>query len=189
MDKWGVSCNGTDRYFDTFQEAVIHFKTEICIFANQIHRNLLIPDPMPFDAGCFFSYKFDWDITDEEIVVYTRLTMLLGSLHIQNTEECSKYCSRVIRDPIDYRGRIEEFKEELDIKIDRSDNEITAEIAHRETGDDTFLSTNAFILREDQKSYYYKTHQIIRVTHANESYLLGTSVDLDLTLKHVTEEE
>ena len=45
-----------------------------------------------------------------------------------------------------------------------------------------YLKTNAFIFKDSGKAYYFKTHQIIRVVNGEYSHLLGTSVDLDLTL-------
>lgn len=190
MDKWVVSYNGIDRYYDTFQDAVECFRSEIRRFVGFIDKELFIGDPLPFDAGCFFSYKSDEStITDEEIVVWDRLQTLLGSMHIRKSQECSDYCSNKMRKSINYHGAIEEFGEELDIRIIRSEDEIKAEIKHQDGEEETFVITNAFIFRDDQKIYYYKTHQVIRATNVKDDYLLGTRVDLDLSLKRMEEED
>ena len=71
MDKWVVSCNGTDQYFDTFQDALKHFGSIVHRFVFDSDKKFFFSDPMPFDAGCFFNYKFENRsvISDEEIVV------------------------------------------------------------------------------------------------------------------------
>ena len=91
--------------------------------------------------------------------------------------------NRIKHGPIIYHGKIEEFPAELNVSIEYSEDEITVGFEHfDESGEKTYLKTNAFVFKDSGKAYYFKTHQIIRVVNREYRHLLGTSVDLDLTL-------
>lgn len=180
MYSWIVTQDREALRFESFQEAVEYYRKTLENFYKSNDHDGFGIALYPFDVGSFFSYKYDQElITDEEIITDARMGRLMYYLFWLNDVE---NLNRIKHGPINYHGEIEEFPAELSVSITYSKDEITAGFEHFENGEKTFLKTNAFIFKDSGKAYYFKTHQIIRVVNGECRHLLGTSVDLDLTL-------
>lgn len=88
----------------------------------------------------------------------------------------------IIKKNIRYNGinHNKEFDEKLSLSIEKKDSEIIYE-SFLDDGDETFLKTNAFIFDDHEKTYYYKSHQI--VVASTKKDVLGTNVDCDIVLE------
>ena len=122
-------------------------------------------------------------VTDEEIVVSQRMEMLLNSFMWPQAKDQKQDALRAIKNDINYSGKIEEdYVETVSIQITKNDNEISfSGIFNEDEEDETFLNTNAFIFDDDNKRYYFKSHQEVVASHTPNK--LGEVADLDLVLK------
>ena len=179
MKQWILTTNGETQVFDEFLNAVHQLKNTIhkhVDFNKDVYGITCLPD----GVGAFFGYKFDEGIgTDEEIVIEARLNQVLDSLHCEDPAINKEYIQKYVKKEIHYHGEIEEFDEKLDINTTLSNDEFVVDIV-LDDADITYLKTNAFIFDDENKTYYFKTHQIIN-TSSNPNDL-GKVVDLDASL-------
>lgn len=132
---------------------------------------------VPDQIGAYFSFKYDErTITDEEIVIDQRLEMLLDFLKCQDTKDLKENTLKVIKKPIHYHGEIEEFEQTADINVDLLKDEVVVSLE----SDGDYLKTNAFILDNPDKIYYFDCTQVVRTADKPED--LGKVVFLDVTL-------
>ena len=88
MYSWIVTRDGEDRWFDSFQGAVEFFRKTLENFYESNNHDHSGIELYPFDVGCFFGYKYDQElITDEEIVVDSRMSRLMQYLFWLNDAE------------------------------------------------------------------------------------------------------
>jgi len=68
----------------------------------------------------------------------------------------------------------------------KKSDEIIAELTSDDNGDETSLRTNAFIFKNKNKRYYFKSKQIITTTSRPE--LLGKEVEANIELFNYQED-
>ena len=176
MPQWIVQTEEGQQRYNGFEEAVAAFRQ---IIREYIEGNdeIFGRDSTPFQVGAFFGYKYDEGIiSDEEIVVSTRLDNLLNSFRFNNQEEAERLAVTMMPRDIDYEGEIEEFGEKLTIRVTHHNREIEAVVIHDDGQNQTYLETNAFIFDNLGMVYSFKSHQIISTTWKEGN--LGKVVDL-----------
>ena len=184
MNKWIVRYNGAEKLFDWFSDAVFYFRRSINEYFESNKEVFARDSYMPSQPGAFFFYKYDEGIiTDQEIAIESRISKLLDSFRFFY-DNSGSFARKVLINNIDYEGTIDEFYETLKIKAIKTDDEIQLEI-NDDDGDKTFLLTNAFILDDKSKIYYFNSHQIINCVSEENRDDLGKSVDLYITLEMV----
>lgn len=182
MHSWVVTTNQDTYSFAFFGDAVNCFKKLIKDYIRS-GDDIFINDCTPFQVGCFFSTKYDnGEITDEEIAISTRVDMLLNCLMWHEPKYSKKDALNIIKKNIRYNGinHNKEFDEKLSLSIEKKDSEIIYE-SFLDDGDETYLKTNAFIFDDHEKTYYYKSHQI--VVASTKKDVLGTNADCDIVLE------
>ena len=190
MNKWLMTLNDVKIEFDNFNNALSSFLKEICeYFWNHAYSNKNEPNIFVFDSTCmpdavdrFFYYLNDERIiTDEEIVMEARLRMLCSYFLCDNPKDIKNNALKSINKPIDYHYKDEEIGFQVDIKVDYSPEEIAAEL--KADSGDSYLYTNAFIMDDENKKYFFKSHQVCD-TSSRESDL-GKAADLDISLEKI----
>lgn len=181
MTKWILTTNSESYVFDRFVDAVAVFKTKISNYIEE-NKDVFDRDGMPFAPGAFFSGKYDeGTITDEEIVVQIRTSMLCGSFVWKDAEHSKENAIKSLKGDIHYEGE-NEFGEKLRIDIKTSPEEVLLEIAHFDgIRDETYMRSNAMIFDDPSKEYYFASHQI--VTTSSKRSELGKVVDIDIRIK------
>lgn len=183
-NKWIVKHNGVEKTFDWFSDATLYFRSSINEYFES-NKDVFAHDSyIPSQLGVYFFYKYDEGIiTDQEIAIESRISKQLDSFKFLY-DNSGNFARKVLINNIDYEGTIDEFYETLMIKAIKTDNEIQLEI-NDDDGDKTFLLTNAFILDDKSKMYYFNSHQIINCVSEENREDLGKSVDLYITLEMV----
>lgn len=115
--------------------------------------------------GYIFSCKYnDGTISDEEIVVQTRMSMLCGSFIWRGADYSKDNAIKSLKGDINFIGK-NEYDEELKIDIESLLEEVILDITHFDgVKDQTFMRSNAFTFDDPNKVYYFNSHQIITTT-------------------------
>ncbi len=181
MSKWILRTNSESYVFDRFVDAVAAFKTKISNYIEE-NKGVFDRDGMPFAPGAFFSGKYDeGTITDEEIVVQIRTSMLCGSFIWKDAEHSKENAIKSLKGDIHYEGE-NEFDEKLRIDIKTSPEEVVLDITHHDgVKDETYMRSNALILDNPSKDYYFESHQIVTTSTKRSS--IGKIADLEISLK------
>lgn len=181
MTKWVLTINKDSYEFGHFADAVAIFKTKISDYIEE-NKDVFDRDGMPFAPGAFFSGKYDdGTITDEEIVVQIRTSMLCGSFIWKDANRSKENANKSLKGDIHYEGQ-NEFDEELTIDITASSDEMTLNITHFDgVKNKTYLRSNALIFDDPSKEYYFGSHQI--VTTSSKRSELGKIADYDICLR------
>lgn len=176
--------------FDNFKNASSSFIKEINkYFWKHTYANKESNDVKIFDSGCypdelgsFFYYLYsEAKITDDEIVLDSRLRMLLSSFINKNPKDIKNNALKVIIRSYNYQYEDEEIGYSIKIKIDYSEDEI---IFESNADEDSYLHTNAFIMDDENRKYYFDSHQICNTS--NNGSDLGKTVDLSISLEKMT---
>ena len=187
MNKWLMILNSEKIEFDNFENATSSFIKEIHkYFWKHTYANKESTDVKVFDSECcpdelgsFFYYLYsEAKITDDEIVLDSRLRMLLSSFINKNPKDIKNNALKVISRPYYYHYEDDEIGYFIDIKIDYSKDEIILESSADE---DSYLQTNAFIMDDENRKYYFDSHQICNTS--NKGSDLGKTADLSISLE------
>ena len=190
MSKWFVTLNNNKSEYDRFEDALAVFLKEVSeyfwkhTYANKESTEIVVFDStyLPDSLGAFFSYLYhERMITDDEILLETRLRMLLSHLACDNPVQIKDNALKSISKSYDYHYNDEEIGYLIDIKVDYSPEEIVVEL-NADNGD-SYLYTNAFVMDDSSKKYFLKSHQVC-YTSAKKSDL-GVCADLDITLEKI----
>ncbi|MCR5491613.1 MAG: hypothetical protein K6F32_05750 [Bacilli bacterium] len=188
MSKWLVTLNNDKSEYDSFEDALAVFLKEVSeyfrkhSYVNKESTEIDVFDStnLPDSLGAFFNYLYnDRIITDNEILLETRLRMLLSRLACDNPVQIKDNALKSISKSYDYHYSDEEIGYLIDIKVDYSPEEIVVEL--NAYNGDSYLYTNAFVMDDSSKKYFLKSHQVC-FTSAKKSDL-GAFADLDITLE------
>lgn len=190
MSKWVVTLNNNKSEYDGFKEALAFFLKEVSEYfwkhtrLNNESTEIFVFDStcLPDSLGTFFYHLLDDRIiTDEEILLETRLSMLLSHLACDNPVQIKDNALKSIKRSYDYHYNNEEIGYLIDIKVDYSPEEIVVEL-NADNGD-SYLYTNAFIMDDSSKKYFLKSHQVCHTSIKNSD--LGVFADLDIMLEKI----
>lgn len=190
MNEWIIINNGRTNIYEDFNQALDTFLTEISshLWLNSFN-NKDNGSPV-YDRSCtpsivstFFEPRYsERTISDEEIVVQSRLDMLLDYFLSKDATEIKNNALKAIKHSIKYHSKNEDFKEVIDISVELNPSEIIVDIE----GKDGLFKTNAFIFDNDLQKYYFKSkHEIIT---SNDPQHLGKMVELDIKLQPYDDE-
>ena len=189
MNKWIVTKDGIKEEFLNFKDALNIFLNEIADHiwynssCNRDEENDWVYNDcsIPFAVGVFFNSKYDErTITDEEIVLESRLHMLLGHLMSKDANEIKDNAFKVLKHSLIYQGA--EMDTKINIKVDLDPNEVVVDIT-ADDGDESYLRTNAFVMDDDSKTYYFRSKQYVVTAHNPKN--LGKEISLDIKLEKV----
>lgn len=135
---------------------------------------------VPFSVGVLEDTLYsNGEITDEQIVMFSRIRMLLNDI-----------CSNDCKSPLEYikRNYGMHYKDEYiyDFKINMVNEEVTLELKVDCVFFIDYLKTNMFDIKAG-RDYYFKTTQTIVTKSTDEPYNIGDVMKLNITLK--TKEE
>ena len=180
MSNWTVTINKEEYEFDMFSEAVRMMKTaikqHICINTDVFNTEANIFTPDVF----FFNKQQTGDLYDEDIIAHKRMSLLMYAFMHRDADDSKKCANRALKGDIHYSGK-DPYDDELTIDIVKTDDEIKLDIVHFDQFDEEYLRSNAFIFDDQDKDYYFKSHQIIS-TWAMEDKT-SRKIDIDVSLK------
>lgn len=129
---------------------------------------------MPFSAGANMNYMYDERIiSDEELVIFERIRMLLQDLITNDSKKNIKI--DYINKSYECHSKLQDFK--FDFYITKKITEIILEL----NSDDDYLYTNMFNMIEGNE-YYFNSRQEIVVKDSNSKRELGEIVKLEIAL-------
>ena len=181
MAKWILTVDNETFEFDNFNDAVTMLKAEISKHM-EINEDIFGREGEPFTPDAFLSCKYDdGTISDEEIVVQTRMSMLCRSFIWRGANYSKDNAIKSLKGDIHFFGK-NEYDEELKIDIKSLPEEVILDITHFDgVKDETYLHSNAFIFDDPGKVYYFNSHQIITTTPKEKN--LGKVVDISIQLR------
>ena len=182
MAKWILTVDNETFEFDNFSDAVTMLKAEISKHM-EINEDVFGREGEPFTPDAFLSCKYDdGTISDEEIVVQTRMSMLCRSFIWRGANYSKDNAIKSLKGDIHFFVK-NEYDEELKIDIKSLPEEVILDITHFDgVKDETYLHSNAFIFDDPGKVYYFDSHQIITTTPKEKN--LGKVVDISIQLRH-----
>lgn len=183
MAKWILTVDNETFEFDNFSDAVTMLKAEISKHM-EVNEDIFGREGEPFTPDTFLSSKYDeGTISDEEIVVQTRMSMLCRSFIWRGADYSKDNALKSLKGDIHYYGK-NEHEEELKIDIHSSKDEVVLDITHYDgIEDETYMRSNAFIFDDSNKKYYFNSYQIVTTT-SNEKDL-GKIVNINISLEPV----
>lgn len=181
MHKWILNVNEETFEFDNFNDAVTMLKAEISKHM-EVNEDIFGREGEPFTPDTFLSCKYVYGtISDEEIVVQTRMSMLCRSFIWRGADYSKDNAIKSLKGDIHYFGK-NEYDEELKIDIKSLPEEVILDITHFDgIKDETYMRSNAFIFDDPNKAYYFNSHQIITTTPKEKN--LGKVIDFNVVLK------
>jgi len=99
-DTWFLKNDKTVKRFNSFDDAVKSFRKAI---SNHISNNedAYSNDNLPFSIGVYFSGKYDFgSVSDEEIVICERTSLLLSAFNWDNAERAQVDAKKAFRKTI-----------------------------------------------------------------------------------------
>ena len=193
MGKWLLTVNNEEYIFDSFEEVTQAFLLTIrhhiweYSYNNKESKGLEVFGNWgtPLSIMSFFGYKYDeLKITDEEILIQTRLDMLMRCFYCKSKELMKEQALKVIGHSYDYYSEEEDISTRASIKIDYSSEEISVDIVDSDwCGSHEDLRTNAFIIEDENKTYYFNSFQIVQTS--SDSNNLGKEIRLDISLSKI----
>lgn len=180
MKKWILTSKKGEEDFTEFEEAAKALKRMI---VKEINRTPVFYDGLPFSVGSYFGYKYENQISDEEIVIDERLRLLLRTLNCRDPKNTKKEANRSIFQNYSYSEK-SDLGEEMHIEIVRKEN-ITLDIQFNDGVDDMYLSTNVFDMDDESRTYYFNFRQIVVVSSSLARDELGKVYSDNMTLKEV----
>jgi hypothetical protein len=179
MNKWIVIKNNYKYEDFDYEVGINFFRQEIRKYLENNEDIFGANRSTPLQVNAFFEGKYDdKTIKDKEIVIDKRLKFLFDSLYFPEVKDCENNARKALNKDINYLDNNGE--EKLSIKIKQYNDEIILNIIH-DDGDETYIKTNAFIFDDPNKTYYFKSHQIV-VCSLNKNKL-GKEENLDIVLK------
>ena len=190
MNEWILITNGKNEIFNDYQEALNSFLTRIAdhLWENSYNNkdnNSAVYDYCctPNIVGEFFESDYnDRTILDEEIVIQSRLNMLLDFFLSKDANEIKNNALKVIKKPIKYCATNLEYADEIEVIVEFNQKEISVNIRR----EDSIFKTNAFIFDNNLQRYYFNSKQ--RITTSNDPEHLGKIVELDTVLQPYDDE-
>jgi len=172
-DKWELKINEGFRIIDSFEDAVDIIKDELNEYfdIDQCFYNR-----MPFSVGVLESQLYDENkITDEQIIVFERIQMLLNRIFIKEDIAALDYIKH------DYSMHYEDDYI-YDLNIIKKEDEIilSTKVDCKEYID--YLETNMFTF-DSNKEYYFRSNQKVAVSSPDDRFSLDFIAELDILLK------
>ena len=172
-DKWELKINEGFRIIDRFEDAVGIIKDELNEYFD---IDQCFCNRMPFSVGVLESQLYDENkITDEQIIVFERIQMLLNRIFIKEDIAALNYIKH------DYSMHYEDDYI-YDLNIIRKEDEIilSTKVDCKEYID--YLETNMFTF-DSNKEYYFRSNQKVAVSSPDDRFSLDFIAELDILLK------
>ena len=190
MGKWVLTKNGHQEIFDNYDKALHMFLGNIldhlCTYRDKkddYSSGLEVYDYkcVPYVVGIFFNKKYDdKTITDEETAIDVVLAQLLSSFLSRNPEQIKENALKTVNTSFNYKDEDDEFNEKLSIVVRKRKDEIALQIIANNRNENRF-KTNAFIMDDPTKRYYFESKQ--RVIVSTKKDCVGKVVEIDLWLE------
>ena len=188
IDMWVLKINDKEEYhFMNFNVAAECFRSYLANYLiSHSHNSQVTDEPIlfarsavPMDIMVHFGQLYDAaKITDEEILIETRLSMLMESLLSKDIKRAKYRAMDVITMEFDYKYNHPEEAEVI-IESTCSPKEITIDLK----SNDCFLQTNAFLIEDDNLDYYFKSSIVCCASNNDED--LGKRVEYTIKLEPV----
>lgn len=190
MKKWIIDHNGNKTKYQKFSDAVNEYLRIISehFWGNSDNNknngsSVYDIDLVPSVLSAYFSYKFDnRSITDEEIVLYNRLGLLLSYFLSEDKDQIKDNMNKVITHSYSYHQEIEDISTKVDIELNKNDENLSLDIKV-DDGDINILKTNGFSLVKNDKKYYLNSFQYISTSNNPDD--LGKTIELNIYLSPV----
>ena len=175
INKWILKINDKTKYYDNFYDAVDLIRNVLYEHFDKYKQCYY--DRVPFSVGVLEGALYDDNsITDEQIVVFQRISMLLNRLlEINEFDFASKYIKR------DYSLHFEDDYI-YDLNIIKKEDEIILKTVVDLKDYIDILETNMFDLISS-KEYYFISQQKINTYSPGDRFPLGFDIYLNMTLK------
>ncbi len=172
-EKWELKINEGFRIIDSFEDAIEIIIDELIDYfdIDQCFYNR-----MPFSIGVLESQLYEENkITDEQIVVFERIKMLLNRIFLKEDIAALDYIKH------DYSMHYED-EYIYDLNIIRKEDEIilSTKVECKEYID--YLETNMFTF-DSNKEYYFRSCQRVVTYSDGDRFPLGYEAKLDILLK------
>ena len=187
-DGWKVTINDKEEYrFVDFNDAVDCFRKNLANYLiSHSHNSPITDEPIifthsavPIDVAVHFGELYDSaKITDEEILVETRLSMLMESLLCKDAEKAKYRAMDVISMEFDYKYN-QGDKTEVMIESTCMPKEITVDLKT----EDSALQTNAFLIEDGDLGYYFNSSIVCHSSTHEED--LGKRVEFTIKLEPI----
>lgn len=186
MNNWVLNNNNAIRKYNSFEEAINEFlkiiKDHLWINSDNNKENestVYGYSCEPFSFEVFFHTKYqDRTITDEEIVLESRIGMLLDYFLSKDKKQIQDNALKVIKHSISYHGK-DEYHTDVKVDVDLNSDEITLDISVN-NGFDSYIRSNAFIFDDENRTYYFNSRQYVEVSNNKDD--LGKVVELNISL-------
>ena len=183
MAKWELTNGDKKEVFTSFDDATRVYRLLIKKLMEE-NPDALSGGLVPFQIEAFFGRKYDdGSISDEDIVVSERLSMLLDSFMWLSKEDAKQRAVMCLPKDICYHDTFPPFSEEVKITISKKDGEIVLLTEYNDECDKVFIETNSFIFDDDSKEYYFKAHLVVNTSSIKEN--LGKTSDINLGLRRI----
>ena len=188
MCEWKVTINNKEEiYFVNFHDAVQSFRNNLADYLiNHSHNSLITDEPIlytrsavPMDIATYFGELYDTaKMTDEEILIETRLSMLMESLLCKDAEKAKYRAMDAISMEFDYK-----FNKTNEVKVIIESTCMPKEITVDLKTDDCFLQTNAFLIEDSALSYYFNSSIVCHTSSIDED--LGKKFEYSIKLESI----
>ena len=172
-DKWELIINDGFRIIDSFEDAIEIITDELIEYfdIDQCFYNR-----MPFSIGVLESQLYEENkITDEQIVVFERIQMLLNRIFLKDKINALDYIKH------DYSMHYEDdYIYDLDIIKKEDEIILSTKVDCKEYID--YLETNMFTF-DSNKVYYFRSNQKVAVSSPDDRFSLDFIAELDISLK------
>lgn len=166
--KWQLQMDEGISYFSDFEEMIEVIDDELYDHFN--HNTQSYYNRVPFSVGVLESSLYDEStITDEQIVIFQRIEMLLGVIcQLQSINYIKHDYSLHYEDDYTY-----------DLNINKKDNDILLSLKVDCGSYIDLLETNMFNM-DKNKEYYFKSRQTVVIKSPEDPLPLGTKIGLDI---------
>ncbi len=180
---WVLKNNEKVMEFCDFAEAKKAFRISI---RNALNDEDAYTDGVPFSLGAYFSGKYDdRSISDQEIVIDKRIEFILDLI---SSPYPIDYVDDMLLKKLDlllptsyfYSGT-NQFDEEVEISIDKNNDDIDLRIDVDDNIENNMLYTNAFVLENEDKLYYFESKETISTSNSRDK--LGKTLYSYITLE------
>lgn len=188
--KWLLTLSDKKIELDSFNNALQLFLKKIseyvwkhsCVNKESTEVSVFDSTFVPDSIGAFFNYLHDdRKITDDEIILESRLSMLCSYFGCDNPEDIKSNALKSINRSFNYHYKDDEIGYFIEIKIDYSPDEIVVNL--KSDDGETYLHTNAFIMDDESKKYFFNSHQVCYTSSKKND--LGKTADLNILLERI----
>lgn len=168
MTKCKLKINNEIEEFNNFEDALN--KARDVILNHMEEETQCYWNYLPFSAGSYMSSLYDdLSITDEEIIIFEKIHLILGHLFSKDDS-----IFRYIKNNITY------IKDDVRFNVIKEDDDFILMIKR----DNDCLITNMFYMRENH-NYYFKSKQEVVIMSSDDVRKLGEIVVINVELNYL----